>query len=444
VSDELLRKLAGSEEQYRLIAQAGVRSIMVQPVIARGETVALLTLIFTSESGRRYDRDDPELSHEFALHAAYILENARLVKDLRASDDRFRVALAGARTLVFEQDPSLRYMWIYDPLVARSVVGKTDDEAFPPQDAAVLNELKRRALERGENVQREIALTKEGLRRQLREVVEPKRNRAGKIVGIIGSATDITDEKRVQRELSDAISLRDQMVGILSHDLRNPLGAVTMGAEALRRMTDLPEPAQKSVATVANAAARMREMIDTLLDFTRMRAQGKLPVTPEPVDLRAVVGQVSDEARSGNPDRAIDVDVRGEVHGTWDRGRVTQALSNLVSNAITYGDPRTPVGVFAEVKDTDAFLRVTNRGPAIPPDQIPTLFEPFQPAADDKRRLSDGLGLGLYIVKEIAQAHGGSIEVASSAEDGTAFTLRLPRTPRTDDGAGEERGHAQG
>jgi signal transduction histidine kinase len=425
VSDELLRKLAGGDEQYRLLCATGVRSLMVQPVFARGQTVALLTLIFTGESGRRYDRDDPVLAHELALHLGHIVENARLLKDLRATADRFRMSLAGARTVVFEQDTSLRYVWFHGPHLSQSMIGKTDADLLPAGEAAAFTERKRGVLEQGKGVSGEVSVTWDGERRQYRDALEPMRNQAGKIVGIVGSAIDITEEKRVQRALSDAVCFRDQMIGILSHDLRNPLGAAAMGVETLRRKPSIPQDAQKYLNVIANGMRRMQEMIESLLDFTRVRLQGKLPLAPAPVDLGVVVGEVSEEARGGHPGRAIDVDVRGDVSGTWDRGRVTQALSNLVANAIAYGDPQTPVCVLAEAEGTDAVLRVTNRGPAIAPERLPTIFEPFRERANERGR-PRGLGLGLYIVKEIAQAHGGSIDVASTADDGTTFTLRLP------------------
>jgi GAF domain-containing protein len=184
VSDELLRRLAASEEQYRVMREAGVRSIMVQPIVSRGEAVAILTLIHTTESGRRYSHDDPPLVREFALHAAHLIENARLLTELRASDNRFRVSLAGARTLVFEQNASLGYVWYYNPIPPRSFVGKTDEEMLGAEDAALLKELKRQVLETGESVQQELAVTADGEHMQFREVLEPIRNRAGKVVGV--------------------------------------------------------------------------------------------------------------------------------------------------------------------------------------------------------------------------------------------------------------------
>jgi PAS domain S-box-containing protein len=204
VGDELRRRLAFNEEQYRLLTQEGVHSIMVQPVVSRGQTAALLTLMFTVESGRRYTRDHPPLIEELALHAGHLIENARLLRELRANEARFRVSIAGARTLVFEQDLALRYLWYYNAITAGpTFVGKTDEEMLSADDAAALMRLKQRAL-RGESIREEVSVTVHGERREYREVVEPMRDHAGTIRGIIGSATDITEEKRTLQRLQDA------------------------------------------------------------------------------------------------------------------------------------------------------------------------------------------------------------------------------------------------
>src|SRR5262249_29812692 len=143
------------------------------------------------------------------------------------------------------------------------------------------------------------------------------------------------------------------------------------------------------------AAERMREMIDTLLDFTQARFIGKLPVSPAPADLGQISGGVADEMRLAWPDRPIEVDVLGDPHGEWDPARLSQSISNLVGNAVAYGDPQTPVHVLVDGTGDDVFLKVSNHGPPIPPDVIPVLFEPFRRgvAEDPSPR---GLGLGLY------------------------------------------------
>jgi signal transduction histidine kinase len=142
------------------------------------------------------------------------------------------------------------------------------------------------------------------------------------------------------------------------------------------------------------AAERMREMIDTLLDFARARFLGRVPVTPVPADLGRIAGGVADEMRMAWPNRGIEVDVRGDPHGEWDPARLSEIISNLVGNATTYGDPQNAVGVLVDGTGDDVFLKVTNHRPPIPPDVIPVLFEPFRRGVPDDRS-PGGLGLGL-------------------------------------------------
>jgi len=162
VNDDILRSLATTEEEHRLVAQVGIRSLMLMPVVSRGQLAGIVSFIYTNESGRRYGRDDPALAEEFALHAAHCIEAARLMKELKASESRFRVALAGARTVVYEQDRSLRYVYYYNPMTPFSAIGKTPDELFPPDETSLLKNLLNRVLERGESVFEEADLTVPG------------------------------------------------------------------------------------------------------------------------------------------------------------------------------------------------------------------------------------------------------------------------------------------
>jgi signal transduction histidine kinase len=422
VSDELLRKLTIDEEQYGLLKQMGVQSVLVQPVVSRGQTVALFNLMYTTESGRRYGLGDPEVAAEMALHAAHIIENARLLRDLRASDARFRISLAGAKTVVFEQDSSLRYRWHHNPLVEFNPLGRTDEESFSADDAARLTSLKRRVLEAGGTSSEEIELTLRGERRIYRQALEALPDHTGKPRGIIGSATDITDEKHLQQQLSEALGFRDRMIGVLGHDLRNPLSTVKATAMTLQR-EDLTEAASRKVTTIERAVDRMTELIATLLDFVRVRGEGGLPVTRVPTNLGAIVKDVADEFAAASPDRALQIDAPDELDGQWDPARVGQAISNLVANALKHGEAGRPVHISVEASGEAVAVKVKNDGRPIASELRPVLFEPFA----HRDGSPHGLGLGLFIVKEIAVAHGGTIDFESSAETGTVFTLVLPR-----------------
>jgi signal transduction histidine kinase len=426
VSDDLLRRLTTTERQYHLLSQLGIRSVMVVPLVSRGQLTGIMTFAYTAESGRRYGRDDPPVAEEVALHAAHTFENTRLMRVLKASEARFRIALAGARTAVYEQDTSLRYVWTYNPLLPLNLLGKSDDDILPAEEAARLTGTKRRVLAEGEAVHDELDLTFDGDgRRHVRETIEPLRDHTGKIVGVIGATTDITDQQRTQRQLTEELEFRERMMGIIGHDLRSPLNTVTMVADLLLRTPAQAQTCHDHLLRLRRAAGRMQEMIDTLLDFTRARFLGKVPIARVPADLGEILRAAVDEMRILWPDSTIEVEARGNAEGEWDPGRMSQTISNLVTNALSYGESGRSVRVSIEGGDTEVSLKVHNEGPPIAAQLVSEIFEPFRRGAPD--RSPRGLGLGLYIAQQIVHGHSGRIDVRSTAEEGTTFTLTLPR-----------------
>ncbi|MDB4968505.1 MAG: multi-sensor signal transduction histidine kinase [Myxococcales bacterium] len=429
VTDEVLRANAEDSEHLALLRQLGLRSAIAVPLRVRDATVAVMTFATTGESATRFGRDDLALAEELARRAAIIIDRARLHAELKANEARFRVALAASRTAVFEQDRELRYRWHYNAAVDRDTIGKTHADLFPNDEAALLTAIKRRVLDTGERVHDEIQLTAGGEPRVWAIAVDPLRDERGAIVGIIGAANDVTDAKRVQAELAQAVTFREQLMSILGHDLRNPLGAILAATGLLRRRQDLASPTRDHVDRIDRAAWRMAEMIRTLLDVAQVRFHGSLPVSPAPTDLAEVARAIVDELRAAEPDRAIELDVRGDANGQWDRARLGEVLSNLVGNALVHGTAGEPVRVAIDVSGDDVRLRVHNGGEPITPEMRAALFEPFRRGAQETGTFR-GLGLGLYIVRQIVLAHGGAITVDSTPTDGTTFTVRLPRAPR--------------
>jgi PAS domain S-box-containing protein len=427
VHDDLVRKVTNSEEQYKLVSALGIQSVMVLPLTSRGRIAGLVTFAYTTESGRRYGRDDFLLAEELAVHAAHMIENARLMKELRLSEARFRVALSGARTMVYAQDRSLRYVWYYNPMVPGSHVGDTHEDAFPPEEAAFLTKMKQHVLDTGESLYDEADLKLKGdERRHYRMAAEPLRNRSGKIVGVTGAATDITEQQRTRVALTEEVAFREQIMGVLCHDLRNPVCAISMADGLLLRDGALPASIRDSLLRIQRSADRITNMIDALFDFTRTRFLGGLPVSRVPVDLSKIAQGVIDEFRDAQPDREVRLEVRGDPRGAWDPGRIAQAISNLVGNAVAYGARATPVRVTIDSDSADATLKINNAGPPIPDALMPILFEPFR-RGTQQRATRSGLGLGLYIVRQIVSAHRGTIGVTSTLDEGTTFVVTLPR-----------------
>ena len=397
VTDDLLRRLAVSDEQYRLLLQIGVRSVIVVPLVTRGQVAGIVICAYTKESGRRYGRDDPALAEELALHAAHAFENARLMKDLKASEARFRIALAGARTSVYEQDTALRYVWYYSPFMRHDVLGKTTEESFPPDEAAQLTALKRRVLDEGETVQAEMDRTLGGDERgHFRETMAPLRDRSGRITGVIGASTDITEQQRTQQQLTEAIGFRERMMGILGHDLRSPISAITLAGDLLLRRHGLPAPAREHVLRIRRSAGRMKEMIDTLLDFTRPEVSWeRCRYAPVPADLGRHLTRHGrrDARRMARPSDRPGT-CTANLHGEWDPERMSQTIANLLGQRDRSRRDRAPVPRSRSTARTPTWkLKVHNDGQPIPANLMPVLFKQFRRGAvHDRCRTGSGWG----------------------------------------------------
>ncbi len=224
----------------------------------------------------------------------------------------------------------------------------------------------------------------------------------------------------------EAAQLREQLIGIVSHDLRNPLNAITLSAATLMRRTDLDDRARGGLSRILDSANRANRLIRDLLDFTQARMGKSLPVRPRPMDLHELAQQVVDEVGQASPGRSFDLEGTGDVRGTWDSDRIAQVLTNLLTNAVQYSPPGTRIRVETVAEARQVVLSVCNAGPPIPADVLPGLFAPMTRGTDagSERR---SIGLGLYIVDQIVRAHGGTVEVESTEGTGTTFRVRLPR-----------------
>jgi PAS domain S-box-containing protein len=345
----------------------------------------------------------------------------------RRSLARFRLALAHSGVVAFEHDTALRYTWIYPTQFysVDEVLGRTDAELFGEGDATALMDIKREVLARGAGQKREVQVTRDGKRFDFLLTVEPLRDAVGAIVGLTGASTNITEAKRVQGELARALEFRDQMIGVLGHDLRGPLGGV-YGWSKTMLAGRIGDAERRAFVRIERSAVRMLEMIETLLDFAESRFRGALRVRLAEADFGEVVRGVVDELVAANVGREIRVVVDREARGTWDAARLAQVASNLIGNALKHGARDGVVTVTLHVDDGAVVFAVHNDGTPIPSERIPRLFEPFgadAPGSSTQR----GIGLGLYIVDQIVRAHGGSIDVTSTRELGTRFSVRLPR-----------------
>lgn len=232
------------------------------------------------------------------------------------------------------------------------------------------------------------------------------------------------EAERARTELGRAAEFRERFIGIVSHDLRNPLGTIMLATRKIASVQEIPDHCATALGRITSAASRMERMIADLLDLTRGRLGGGIPIEPRRTDLGPIVRRVIDELEVAYPSRSIVLHASGTFEGHYDEARLGQVASNLIGNALQHSPPDSEVTVsLADRGDAGIVLEVKSGGPPIQPDLLPHLFEPFVRSS----KASSSLGLGLFIVAEVMRAHGGTIGVTSTAADGTTFTATLPR-----------------
>ena len=252
--------------------------------------------------------------------------------------------------------------------------------------------------------------------------------------------TDLTAVRRFNESIDEALTTsitryesqtnlyRDQFVGILAHDLRSPLSAIKMGATVLT-LTAENDPRQARVSSnILESAGRMGRMIEDVLDFTRERLGGAIPLKRERMDLEQLCREAVLEAKAAHDNVILDFECAGELTGEWDRDRLAQVLSNLLGNAIQHGDGKA--SLMADGQSENVLVTVHNAGRPIPSQMIGSIFEPLFSHPTDGANVRNSIGLGLFIARAIVTGHGGRLDVASSVESGTTFTVRLPRFER--------------
>lgn len=349
--------------------------------------------------------EDARRSAEARLQA--ILDNTSAV--IYVKDEAGRLVLVNRR---FEEVFGLR---------ADEILGRTDAELFPVDLAQVFAAHDRPVREGAARIEVvERAPHPDGTHTYI-SVKFPMPFDGG--VGVGGISTDITSLVRAQEALAGEVELRELFMGVLAHDLRTPLSAIGLGAEALQRHGD---PHVASVARrMVHSTRRMATMVTELLDVTAIRSGEGLRLARTPVSLEALATGTLSEIGQAHPQLRTTLSVSGDVTGVWDAGKLAQAVGNLVQNGVVHGRDGAPLELVLDGRAHEVVLEVknANRDGPIPPDVRDRLFDPFRRAQGAPR---GGLGLGLYIVDQIVRAHGGRMELRSDA-GGTVFRMVLPR-----------------
>ncbi|VVO22591.1 sensor histidine kinase [Pseudomonas fluorescens] len=222
---------------------------------------------------------------------------------------------------------------------------------------------------------------------------------------------------------------RKTVLGVLGHDLRTPLGAVTLGADLLRQTEELGARGKRIIAQITTSVQNANQMVNDLLDLARCNLGNGIPVRPEKTDLTSVCKEVVDELTAAHPKAQIIFTDSATVTGQYDRSRMAQVFSNLIGNAVRHGNARRPINVTLEGDGPTTCFCVQNYGEPIPASALPSLFNPegrYSKYSEGEKGASSGLGLGLFIASQIVEGHGGTIEVESTLEQGTIFRVILP------------------
>lgn len=320
-----------------------------------------------------------------------------------------------------------------------SDVCATHTHVMPTESYAQLADSQQRLREISVLQQRARALEGEVRQRKavesaLREVLE----RRAQVEAELRASLEREQEARLQAQANDAF--KEVFMGILGHDLRNPLNTILTTARLMTLRGELLPDSQKRIDRVISSGVRMQRMIEQILDMARDRLTSGIAISrTAPRDLVPLVSKIVEETRLAHPERRIELRTEGRCFGSVDADRFEQVVSNLLGNAATHGDPTRPIvvrvarGVAAfggdtlrpEVSEDQVRFSVRNYGTPIDPSFLPLLFDPFRRQRKPEGR-SAGLGLGLYISERIVRAHGGTIQVESSEKDGTLFEVLIP------------------
>jgi PAS domain S-box-containing protein len=296
-------------------------------------------------------------------------------------------------------------------------------------------------IKRGEKVEHfeTIRQAKDGHRLNISLTVSPVRDSRGVVIGASKIARDITEKKHLEHEreellervgeanrrLAEAVAARDELIAVAAHELRNPLNVFLLTMQLLYRLSETPTrfaQARGLIEKTRKQLGRMSQLVDRLLDVTRIRA-GTFELYREKFELGGLLNEVVGRFKSEDAAIAIALKLDAVIEGEWDRIRIDQAVTNLISNAAKYAMQK-PIEVSARVDGDEVAITVRDQGPGISAEDQQRIFDRFERLAEPLG--NRGLGLGLWITRQIVQAHGGTILVESELGKGATFVMKLP------------------
>lgn len=416
---------------------------------AKGEAIRAVASTLVRANGSHADlllsatllRGAGQRVHGCVVNLVDVSDYKRAQEALRQSEERFRIALRDSPVMVSTQDLQFRYTWHQNALLGRSdesVIGKTDPELFPTDAALQIMALKRCAVVTGESVRDFVSVHRDGEELFFDFIVEPQRDATGAITGITNVVIEITERKRAENalreanlRLAEADRRKTEFLAMLSHELRNPLSTITNSLYVLERSTPGSEQALRAQLVMKRQTGQLSRLVDDLLDVTRF-SRNKIRLKQRRLDLNELVRHTIEDHMTLFEQGGIRVEfvsAPGPVYVNVDLNRVAQIVGNLLQNAAKFTDRggQASVSVSVDPQQNAAVVRVADTGAGIAPEVLDELFLPFMQAEQTLDRTKGGLGLGLALVQDLVELHGGTISAHSAGiGKGADFTVRLP------------------
>ncbi len=444
VSDIMMPGLGGDELVREVRARRALDGIPILLLTAKADEELRVRLL---KEGAQDYLDKPFAAEELRARADRLIgERRRAAEALRRSDALLRAVVEGVPDAVFLKDQRGRYLMINAAgagMLGRSVaevVGRSDRELLGPEAARQLAEDDARVMAGGEPLSFEDQLTIAGATRTFHSMKAPYRDHDGRVVGVIGTARDITERKRAEEELRAAKEAaeaadraKSRFLAMLSHELRTPLTPVLATVSYVETLPDLPAELREEIAAIRRNVEMEARLIDDLLDLTRI-SRGEIRLQREPVDAHAVLRAALEVCQPDVEAQGLDLtlSLRAREHHVWaDPGRLQQVFWNLIKNAVKFTPPDGWVTLRSSNREAGRLtIEVSDTGVGVEPDFLPRVFDALEQTERSGSRRYGGLGLGLTIARSLVDLHGGTLTAASEGPGrGSQFTLELETVP---------------
>ena len=418
-------------------ARMQIVSLVCAPLMRGGKLTAVL--VMCDGKPREWSRDDAQLLEQVAERTWFAVESARAAHALRENRDVLQFALSAGRMGAWSRDLSIDDVW-WSPELAALFGFEPDDVDYDrnrlfallaPGDGERLTKAIADALAKREDYVLEFQFrhARTGELRWMEARGRAHYDAQGRPTMLYGLGIDITDRVRAVEALREADRRKDEFLATLAHELRNPLAPISSGLHILRTAGGNPQIADTAREIMERQVAQMVRLVDDLLDVARITT-GKVELRCEQLDVADAVRDAVETSRpllehNGQPLNVSLPDT--PVHANADRTRLAQVFANLLNNSTKFSDRGQPIAISLAREDGDAVVRVRDAGVGIAAEALPKIFDMFGQAEGDGSRSRGGLGIGLSLVKRIAEMHGGSVEAHSAgAGRGSEFVVRIP------------------